>query len=100
MHTSAPDTDFGLEITDTVTLIDPPPEPDATLVLPTESWLRLASGRLGAAVTPAGVTVTGPLDLDHPARGVPRLVIARQGNSANPPNEKGRGRTGRVPVQF
>jgi len=64
VHTSAPDTDFGLEITDTVTLIDPPPEPDATLVLPTESWLRLASGRLGAAVTPAGVTVTGPLDLD------------------------------------
>ena len=64
VHTSAPDTDFGLEITDTVTLIDPPTEPDATLVLPTESWLRLASGRLGAAVTPAGVTVTGPLDLD------------------------------------
>jgi uncharacterized protein (TIGR03083 family) len=64
VHTSAPDTDFGLNITDTVTLIDPPTEPDATLVLPTESWLRLASGRLGAAVTPAGVTVTGPLTLD------------------------------------
>ena len=64
VHTTAPDTEFGLSVTDTVTLVDPPTEPDATLVLPTESWLRLASGRLGAAVTPAGVTVTGRLDLD------------------------------------
>lgn len=54
VQTSAPDTAFVLEITDQVTLIGPPTEPDATLVLPTESWLRLASGRLGAAVTPAG----------------------------------------------
>lgn len=64
VHTTAPERDFGLEITDTVTLIDPPTEPDATLVLPTESWLRLASGRLAAAVTPDGVTVTGQLTLD------------------------------------
>ena len=64
VHTSAPDTDFGLSITDTVTLIDRPTQPDATLDLPAESWLRLVSGRLGGAVTPSGVTVTGSLDLE------------------------------------
>jgi hypothetical protein len=64
VHTTAPERDFGLDITDTVTMVDTPADPDATLVLPTESWLRLASGRLGAAVTPDGVTVTGPLTLD------------------------------------
>lgn len=64
VHTTAPDTDFGLDIADKVTLTDPPADPDVTLALPTESWLRLASGRLGATVTPAGVAVTGPLTLD------------------------------------
>lgn len=64
VHTTAPDTDFGLDLTDKVTLIDSQADPEATLVLPTESWLRLASGRLGAAVTPAGVAATGPLTLD------------------------------------
>ena len=64
VHTTAPDTDFGLDITDKVALVDLPANPDATLTLPTESWLRLASGRLGAAVTPAEVTVTGPLSLE------------------------------------
>lgn len=64
VHTTAPDTEFGLNITDTVALVDSPRHPEATLVLPTESWLRLASGRLGATVTPAGVTVSGPLTLE------------------------------------
>ncbi len=36
---------------------------DGTLTLPAEALLRLLTGRLGADHTPAGVTVTGPLDL-------------------------------------
>ena len=64
VHTTAPDTDFGLDVTDKVALIQQPADPDATLALPTESWIRLAAGRLGAAVTPADVTVTGTLTLD------------------------------------
>ena len=34
-------------------------------MLPAESWLRLVTGRLDAAVTPAGVSVTGALTLDE-----------------------------------
>lgn len=63
VRTSSPDTDFGLDIAEKVALVERPADPDANLVLPTESWLRLATGRLGADVTPAEVTVTGPLTL-------------------------------------
>ena len=56
---------FGLEITDKVALVDTPGEPDATLSLPTESWLRLVSGRLSPANTPADVSISGPVSLDQ-----------------------------------
>lgn len=65
VHTASPDTDFGLDVTDKVALSATPAEPDASLVLPAESWLRLATGRLSAASTPGGISVTGPLTLDE-----------------------------------
>ncbi len=73
VHTTSPDTDFGLDITDKVALIGVPAapevdgdgwEPDASLRLPAESWLRLATGRLDVRHTPADVTVAGALTLD------------------------------------
>jgi uncharacterized protein (TIGR03083 family) len=63
VHTTAPTSDFGLLISDRVTLGDAPADPDADLHLPAESWLRLATGRLGVEHTPAEVSVAGPLTL-------------------------------------
>jgi hypothetical protein len=54
---------FGIAIADAVTLTPVPDNPDATLALPAEAWVRLATGRLGPRYTPSGVTVTG-IDLD------------------------------------
>ena len=65
VQTTVPDRAFGLEITDKVALVDTPAEPDASLSLPAESWLRLATGRLPESSTPAGVGVTGSLTLEE-----------------------------------
>jgi uncharacterized protein (TIGR03083 family) len=37
---------------------------DGALSLPAEAWIRLTTGRLGPACTPASVTATGAADLD------------------------------------
>ena len=63
VHTTEPPRDFGLAITDKVALTDAPTDPDADLSLPAESWLRLATGRLGVDHTPVDVSVTGDLTL-------------------------------------
>jgi uncharacterized protein (TIGR03083 family) len=63
--TTAPDNSFGLALSDKAALTDTPAEPDATLTLPTESWLRLISGRLAPEHTPARVSVTGAITLDE-----------------------------------
>jgi len=65
VQTTDPARDFGLEITDQVALADSPEESDATLSLPTESWLRLISGRLSPANTPTVVTTSGAVSLDQ-----------------------------------
>ena len=60
VETTDPDRSFGLAITEAVALTGGvPPEPDATLHLPAESWLRLTYGRLRPEHTPAAVTLTG-----------------------------------------
>ncbi len=41
-----------------------PDDPDGTLTLPAEAWLRLVAGRLAPRHTPPGVTTTGTADLD------------------------------------
>lgn len=68
--TTAPDRAFGLVIADAVSLADAPDAPDATLALPAESWLRLATGRLRPEHTPAEVATTG-IDLDDLRRVFP-----------------------------
>ncbi len=63
--TSHPDSVFTLHLTDGVRMtFDVPEQPDGTLTLPAEAWLRLAAGRLSPQHTPAGVATTGPVDLD------------------------------------
>ena len=43
---------------------DVPEQPDGTLALPAEAWLRLVAGRLAPRYTPVGVIATGAADLD------------------------------------
>jgi hypothetical protein len=65
VRTTDPARDFGLAITDKVALVDTPAEPDAALLLPAESWLRLVSGRLNAANTPSEVATSGAVSLEQ-----------------------------------
>lgn len=75
LETTDPVRSFGLAITDAVTLSDTrPSDPDATLCLPAESWLRLTYGRLAPARTPPAVTLTGDaLTLDDLRRVFPGI---------------------------
>jgi uncharacterized protein (TIGR03083 family) len=56
---------LGLELGDTAAVTDAPTDPDATLSLPAESWLRLLLGRLGSEFTPGEVKVSGKITLDE-----------------------------------
>ena len=58
------DTRFGLVLGPDAATGDVPATPDGTLRLPTESWLRLVSGRLKPPYVPSSVSVDGPLSLD------------------------------------
>jgi uncharacterized protein (TIGR03083 family) len=58
------DTSFGLTLGDSPSLGAASRDPDATLTIPAEAWLRLASGRLAAEHTPAAVALQGELSLD------------------------------------
>jgi len=66
-----PDRSFGLSLGDTITMTALPAQPDGELRAPAEAWLRLAAGRLAPGYTPAGVSLTGPLDLDDLRRVFP-----------------------------
>lgn len=56
---------FGLTLGEGGSSIgEPPADPQATITLPSEAWLRLVGGRLGPDHTPAGVAVTGDLSLE------------------------------------
>ena len=54
---------LGLELGPTVTVGDPPQDPDGLLALPGEAWLRLLTGRLDEEHTPSSVSLSGPVDL-------------------------------------
>jgi len=63
--TTEPASVFALRLQAPVSVdFDVPQEPDGTLVLPAEAWLRLVAGRLTPQYTPAGVTGTGTGDLE------------------------------------
>jgi len=63
--TTEPASEFTLRLADPVSVDKTPAvEPDGSLTLPAEAWLRLAAGRLGTDRTPKSVELTGPIDLD------------------------------------
>jgi uncharacterized protein (TIGR03083 family) len=66
-----PEASFGLQLAEAAALVDTPAEPDAVLAVPTEAWIRLATGRLSPEYTPADVTVSGDLTLDDLRRVFP-----------------------------
>ena len=72
VHTTAPDRSFGLDLHDTVTLVDAPQQPGGVLSTPAEAWLRLTAGRLAPQHTPPTVQlVGGSLTLDDLRRVFP-----------------------------
>jgi uncharacterized protein (TIGR03083 family) len=63
--TTEPASVFTLRLQAPVSVdFDVPDQPDGTLTLPAEAWLRLVAGRLGPRYTPAGAVATGAVDLD------------------------------------
>jgi uncharacterized protein (TIGR03083 family) len=63
--TTDPGSVFALRLGDQIALdSDVPDQPDGTLSLPAEAWLRLVAGRLAPQHTPDSVTATGAADLD------------------------------------
>lgn len=64
--TTAPESVLALRLGDQVSIEsgDVPDQPDGTLSLPAEAWVRLVTGRLGPKYTPAEVAATGAADLD------------------------------------
>jgi uncharacterized protein (TIGR03083 family) len=58
-----PDRRLGLQLGEPSSLGEAPAQPDAELHAPAEAWLRLLTGRLSPAHTPASVSVTGAVDL-------------------------------------
>ena len=64
--TTAPHSVLALRLGDQVSIdaATASDDPDGTLSLPAEAWVRLVTGRLGARYTPASVTVGGTTDLD------------------------------------
>jgi uncharacterized protein (TIGR03083 family) len=63
--TTGPESVFALRLQAPVSVdFDVPGQPDGTLTLPAEAWLRLVAGRLALRYTPDGVAATGAADLD------------------------------------
>jgi uncharacterized protein (TIGR03083 family) len=58
VRTTEPDRSFGLDLDDTVTLVDTPAQPTGVLDTPAEAWLRLAAGRLAPQRTPPSMRLT------------------------------------------
>jgi putative sterol carrier protein len=59
------DRSFGLAVDGGgASLGDVPAQPDGVVALPAEAWVRLVTGRLDAAHTPASVAVSGDVPLE------------------------------------
>ncbi len=63
--TSEPEWIFALRLDTPISVdVEVPEQPDGTLALPAEAWLRLVAGRLAPRYTPSSVSTTGAADLD------------------------------------
>lgn len=63
--TTEPKSVFALRLQAPISVdFDVPEQPDGTLTLPAEAWLRLVAGRLTPRYTPDGVAATGVADLE------------------------------------
>jgi uncharacterized protein (TIGR03083 family) len=63
--TTEPASVFALRLQASVSVdFDAPEQPDGTLTLPAEAWLRLVAGRLAPQHTPASVVATGAVGLE------------------------------------
>jgi uncharacterized protein (TIGR03083 family) len=63
--TTQPTLALALRLGDQISVgADAVEQPDGTLTLPAEAWVRLVTGRLAPKYTPAGVGTTGAADLD------------------------------------
>ncbi len=63
--TTEPASVFALRLQAPVSVdFDVPEQPDGTLTLPAEAWLRMVSGRLAPRHTPDSTATTGAVDLD------------------------------------
>ena len=64
VSTVAPESVFALHLRAPIGVgFDVPENPDGTLALPAEAWLRLVAGRLRPQHTPDGVAATAAADL-------------------------------------
>jgi uncharacterized protein (TIGR03083 family) len=62
---------FGLVLGPEIALAESPADPDGTLKLPAEAWLRLVTGRLKPEFAPAPIEIDGPLTIDELRRVFP-----------------------------
>lgn len=63
--TTEPGSVFALRLEAPISVdFDVPEQPDGTLTLPAEAWLRLVAGRLAPRYTPGNVIAAGATDLD------------------------------------
>ncbi|MGC5031176.1 maleylpyruvate isomerase family mycothiol-dependent enzyme [Micromonospora sp. DT229] len=57
VRTTDPDRLFGLDLGETVSLVDPPADSAPVLSIPAEAFLRLTAGRLAPEHTPPGISL-------------------------------------------
>jgi uncharacterized protein (TIGR03083 family) len=68
---TGPERSLGLRLGDGISVTERPEAPDGVLRAPAEAWLRLLTGRLAPAHTPAAVQLSGPVTLDDLRRVFP-----------------------------
>jgi uncharacterized protein (TIGR03083 family) len=70
VQTTSPQRSFGLDMRDSVALVEAPDQPDGVLTAPAEWWLRLVYGRHAPEHTPADVRIVGGTVIIDDLRGV------------------------------
>jgi uncharacterized protein (TIGR03083 family) len=72
--TAGPAGEFTLRLGEKVSVsAGAPDQPDGTIALPAEAWIRLVTGRLKPPYIPAGIAATGTVDLELLRRVFPKF---------------------------